>query len=176
MFLISTVIMAVMMAGLVGFLILRLKRSRARLSSEQGSTPKLSILMILAVCFIMLVMVLAWFALDQVKKKIQSDVGSALQIVLQTTQESLNLWIETNKFQLSLLAEEPRLVSLVERHLRVPRNKTKLSKSDTLKELRVFFKYRRSQFGQAGFFIISPDGGNTYKYTRAAHMVGRPFD
>ena len=157
MFFISTIIMAVMMAGLVGFLMLRLKRSRARLSSEHGSTQKLSILMILAVCFIMLVVVLAWFALDQVKKKVQSDAGNALQIVLQTTQESLNLWVETNKFQLSLLAEEPSLMSLVERQLRVPRNKTKLLKSDALKELRVFFKYRRNQFGQAGFFIISPD-------------------
>ncbi|MDX1708770.1 MAG: hypothetical protein R3274_09240, partial [Desulfobacterales bacterium] len=60
MFWISTIIMAVMMAGLVGFLMLRLKRSRTGLSSEQGSTQKLSILMILAACFIVLVMVLAW--------------------------------------------------------------------------------------------------------------------
>ena len=64
--------------------------------------------MILAGCFIVLVVVLAWFALDKVKEKIQTDVGNALQIVLQTTQESMNLWVESNKFQMTLLAEDPR--------------------------------------------------------------------
>ena len=89
--------------------------------------------MILAGCFIILVVVLAWFALDQVKEKIQTDVGSALQIVLQTTQESMNLWVESNKFQMILLAEDPRLVSLAERQLSVARDKTKLLKSEALK-------------------------------------------
>ena len=56
--------------------------------------------MILAGLFIMLVIITAWFALDRVKERIQIDVGEALQIVLQTTQESLNLWVESNKFQL----------------------------------------------------------------------------
>ncbi|MBW2485800.1 MAG: PAS domain S-box protein [Deltaproteobacteria bacterium] len=84
-------------------------------------------------------------------------MGEALQIVLQTTQESLNLWVESYKFQLSQLAEDPRLISLTERQLSVSRNKNALLKSDTLKELRDFFQYRKNQFGQAEFFIISPD-------------------
>jgi hypothetical protein len=157
MFLISTIIMAVMMAGLVGFLMLRLKRSRTGLSSEQGSTQKLSILMILAVCFIVLVMVLAWFALDQVKEKIQTDAGSALQIVLQTTRESLDLWVESNKFQLGRLAEDPRLVSLTEQQLRVPRDKIALFESEAQRELRAFLRSNRDRARLTGFFIISPD-------------------
>jgi PAS domain S-box-containing protein len=100
---------------------------------------------------------LAGFALDRVKEKIQADLGDALQIVLQTTQESLNIWVESNKFQLTRLAEDPRLVSLTERQLRVSRNKSALLKSDALQELRVFFRLRKNQSGQAGFFIISPD-------------------
>jgi hypothetical protein len=128
-----------------------------RQSSQRGSTPKLSILLIFIICFVALVVILAWFALDRVKEKIQSDVGEAVQIVLQTTQESLNLWVESNKFQLSRLAEDPRLISLVERQLSVPRNRDALLKSDALRELRAFFQPRKNQFGQAGFFIISPD-------------------
>ena len=126
-------------------------------SSEYGSIQKPGILFILAGCFIVLVVVLAWFALNRVEEKIQADVGEALQIVLQTTQESLNLWVESYKFQLSQLAEDPRLISLTERQLSVSRNKNALLKSDTLKELRDFFQYRKNQFGQAEFFIISPD-------------------
>ena len=93
------------------------------LSSQPGSTQKPGILIILAGCFIMLVTVLAGFALDKGKQKRQADVGEALQIVLQTTRESLNMWVASNKFQLTRLAEDPRLVSLTEYQLRVPRNK-----------------------------------------------------
>ena len=158
MFFISIIITAVIMAGLVVFLLWRLQRLKGGpLSSEQGSTQKTSILIILAACFIILVTVAAWFALGRVKEKIQTDVGDALQIVLQTTQESLNLWVDSNKFHLTQLANDPRLLSLVERQLRVRRKKNALLKSDALKELRTFFRYKKNQFGQAGFFIISPD-------------------
>ena len=126
-------------------------------SSQYGSTQKLSILIILAVCFIVLVVVLAWFALDRVEKKIQAEVGDALQIVLQTTRESLYLWVESNKFQLSRLAEDPRLVFLTSRQLRKDRNKKELLKSMALQELRDFFLYERDQFGQARYVIVAPD-------------------
>jgi polar amino acid transport system substrate-binding protein len=158
MVLLSMIIAAFIIGGLLVFLLRRLKRVRSGLlSSDHGSTQKLNILMILAGCFIMLVVVLAWFALNQVKEKIQADVGNALQIVLQTTQESMNLWVESNKFQLTQLAEDPRLVALAERQLSVPRNREALIKSTALSELRAFFHYRRDQFGQIGFFIVSPD-------------------
>ena len=150
MFFISTIIIAAIVAGLIGVLMIGLKPSRSTLSSEQGSTQKLSILIILAACFILLVTLMAWFALDQVEKKIQSDVGDALQIVLQTTQESLNLWVDSNKFQLTQIAEDPRLVALIERQLNVPRNKNALLTSKALSELRAFFWYRKNSFGQAG--------------------------
>ncbi|MBW2410851.1 MAG: PAS domain S-box protein, partial [Deltaproteobacteria bacterium] len=160
MYLISLIISAVIIAvaGLVGFLLWRLKRiRRSPLSSEHGSTQKLSILMILAGCFIVLVVVLAWFALDRVKDKIQADVGDALQIVLQTTQESLNMWVQSNKFHLTQLAEDSQLLSLTERQLSVPRHKAALMESKALQELRAFFRHWKNQYGQIGFFLISPD-------------------
>ncbi len=126
-------------------------------SSQFGSVSQLTVLVILACTFITLVTVLAWFALNRIQERIKTDVGEALQIVLQTTQESLNLWVDSNKFHLTRLAEDPRLVSLTERQLSVPRNTDELLKSDALKELRAFFQPRKNQFGEVGFFIISPD-------------------
>ena len=127
---------------------------------QHGSIQKLSILIILACCFIMLVVILAWFALDRVKEKIQADVGDALQIVLHTTQESLNLWVESNKSQLIRLAEDPRLVSLTEQQLRIPRDKISLFESKTLMEIRAFFRRHRDRERLTGFFVISPDFTN----------------
>ncbi len=127
------------------------------LPTEQGSTEKLGLLIILGVCFIILVSTLAWFALDRVKTKIQADVGSSLKTVLQTTRGSLKVWVESNKFHLVQLAQDPRMVDLIQRQLNIPRSKTRLLKSDSLKELRAFFRYRKSRYGQMGFFVIAPD-------------------
>jgi PAS domain S-box-containing protein len=127
------------------------------LSSQSGSTTQIYIVIVLACVFIALVVVLAWFALNRVQARIKADAGEALQIVLQTTQESLNMWVESNKFHLTRLAEDPRLVSLTEHQLSIPRNKDVLLKSDALQELRAFFQPRKYQFGETGFFIISPD-------------------
>ena len=143
----------------MSFMLLRNFREDRR-SSQRGSSQKISILIIFTCSFILLVAVLAWFALGRVKEKIQADMGDALQIVLQTTQESLKLWVDSNKFQMIRLAEDPRLVSLTERQLSIPRNKKALIKSKALQELRAFFRYRRNQFGQSGFFIIAPDSIN----------------
>ena len=127
------------------------------LSSQSGSTPKLNILVVLACVFIALVIVLAWFSLNRVQARIKADVGEALEIVLQTTQESLNMWVENGKFQLKQLAEEPRLAYMVERQLEVPRNKDDLLKSRVLRRLREFFLQNKDRFGQAEFFIVSRD-------------------
>ncbi|MGD8342508.1 MAG: hypothetical protein PVI38_03070 [Desulfobacterales bacterium] len=72
--------------------------SKNQHTSQLGSIRKFSVLLILASGFIILVAVVAGIALEQIKTKIQTDAGEALQIVLHTTQESLKLWVETNKF------------------------------------------------------------------------------
>jgi PAS domain S-box-containing protein len=127
------------------------------LYSQSGLTPNQTLLFILVCAFIALGIVLAGFALSRVEEKIKTDVGKALQIVLQTTRESLNLWIESNKFDLSRLAGDPRIVFLAEYQLQVPRNKDDLLKSQALKELRRFFEINKDRFGKANFFIIAPD-------------------
>ena len=127
------------------------------LSSQSGLTPQQTILIISACTFIVLVIVLAGFALSRVEEKIKTDVGEALQIVLQTTRESLNLWIESNKFDLTRLAGDPRVVFLAEQQLTVPRNKDDLLKSRALSELRRFFQNNKDRFGKASYSIIAAD-------------------
>ena len=128
-----------------------------RRSYQHGSVKNPSLLIILVCGFILLVAVLAWFALERVKEKIQTEVGDALQIVSETTHESLDIWVKSNYFHLNRLANDLRLVSLTEQQLQVPRNKSSLSESQILKELRSFFWRHKNEVGQAGFFIIAPD-------------------
>ena len=79
-------------------------------SFQTGATHNLAIVVTLAVSFIALVIIIAWVALNNIQEKIQADAGDALQTVLQTTQESLNLWAENKKFDLSQLAADQRIV------------------------------------------------------------------
>jgi hypothetical protein len=60
-------------------------------SFQTGSTQNLILVIGLAVSFIAIVIIIAWIALSNVEEKVQADAGDALQTVLQTTQESLNL-------------------------------------------------------------------------------------
>jgi hypothetical protein len=150
-------------------------------------TPQQTILIILASSFIALVFILAGFALGRVEERIKTDAGDALQIVLQTTRESLNLWIESNKFELTRLAADPRIVFLAEHQLQVPRNKDDLLKSLALKELRRFFQNNKDRFGKANFFIIAPDfvniasmgdentGSNNRIASQALDLLNRAF-
>jgi len=157
------------------------------LPSQSGLTPQQTILILLACSFIALVIILAGFALGRVEEKIKTDTGDALQIVLQTTRESLNLWIESNKFELTRLAADPRIVFLAEHQLQVSRNKDDLLKSLTLKELRRFFQNNKDRFGQANLFIIAPDfvniasmsdentGSNNRIASQALDLLNRAF-
>jgi PAS domain S-box-containing protein len=157
------------------------------LRSQSGLTPQQTILIILASSFIALVIILAGFALGRVEERIKTDAGDALQIVLQTTRESLNLWIESNKFELTRLAADPRIVFLAEHQLQVPRNKDDLLKSLALKELRRFFQNNKDRFGKANFFIIAPDfvniasmgdentGSNNRIASQALDLLNRAF-
>jgi len=164
------------------------KRLRKNLRpSQSGLTPQQTILIILACAFIALVIILAGFALSRVEEKIKTDVGDALQIVLQTTRESLNLWIDSNKFELSRLAADPRTVFLAQHQLQLPRNKDDLLKSQALKELRRFFQNNKDRFGKANFFIIAPDfvniasmdneniGSNNRIASQALDLLNRAF-
>jgi PAS domain S-box-containing protein len=157
------------------------------LPSQSGLTPQQTILIILACSFIALVIILAGFALNRVEEKSKTDVGDALQLVLQTTRESLNLWIESNKFELTRLAADPRTVFLAESQLQVPRNKDDLLKSLALKELRRFFQNNKDRFGKANFFVIAPDfvniasmddeniGSNNRIASQALDLLNRAF-
>jgi two-component system sensor histidine kinase/response regulator len=124
--------------------------------AQTGSAQKLNLVIILAVSLIALVLLIAWVALGMVQKKIQQETGEGLQTVLHTTQESLNLWAANKKYYLSRLAEDPRVVFLVEYLLQSPPHKEALLKSQGLNELRNFFQNNKDRFDNADFFVISP--------------------
>ncbi|MEJ2165346.1 MAG: response regulator [Desulfobacterales bacterium] len=127
---------------------------------QNGSAPKLNLVIILAVSLIALVILIAWVALGMLQKEIQEETGEALQTVLHTTQESLTLWADNKKHYLSRLAEDPRVVFLVEHLLQSNHDKDALLKNQGLRELRQFFQSIKNRFDNADFFVIASDYTN----------------
>ncbi len=127
------------------------------LNVEIGSTRQLNLAILFVFAFIIISVCLAWFALDKIKTSTKTNYGKALQVVLHTTQESLALWVESNKYQLARLAKDPYLITLVQRQLKVPRNKKDLRNSPTLTDLRDYFSRQKDRFGNVGFFIVAPN-------------------
>jgi PAS domain S-box-containing protein len=151
-------IIIVVFIGILLFLQWFLNGSNEKMRPFQtGLNQKLNIFIMLGVSFIGMVIVITWLTLGRVKEEVQTYTGEALQTVLHTTQESVKLWVENSTFNLSRLAGDPRLVSLVERQLEVPHNKKDLLRSRSLSELRKFFQQNKDRFGQSGFFIIASD-------------------
>ena len=125
--------------------------------SQKGTVQRPGLLVMLAGVMILLVIMLAFVALQKIRQQIQADTGEALQTVVTTTEESLRLWAEYHRFNIDRIARDPYLVSLVERQLAIGREIEDLLDSYALNAMRIFFNDRKNRFGQAGFFIISPD-------------------
>jgi PAS domain S-box-containing protein len=134
-----------------------MKATMSQNRSQKGAVQRPGLLFILTTAMILLVIILAFLALQQIRKQIQRDTGEALQTVVSTTEESVRLWAEYNRFNIDRIARDPSLVSLVENQIAVGREIEDLLDSYALHAMRIFFNDRKDRFGQAGFFIIAPD-------------------
>ncbi|MBW1979919.1 MAG: response regulator [Deltaproteobacteria bacterium] len=141
---------------LLGYWLLKAGPRRS-LMSQCGSSDALTLVVIFAICFIVLVITVAWVALQRVEQRVRTNIAESLPVIVESTQESLNLWAEIQKEQVQQLTKDPRLITLVQLQLMVPRSKKNLLESKELTEMRAFFRRHRNRFGQAGFCVISPD-------------------
>ncbi len=110
--------------------------------------------------FLALVSFIAYLALKEIEKQVREDIGNALKIVVQSTQEAQTIWIEDQKNYLRQLSRDPELIFLVYQHIEVSRTPQELLRSQSLKSLRIFFDTKRDLLDDIGFFIITPDNIN----------------
>ncbi len=98
---------------------------------------------------------LAWFVLEYNQRKILENVGHSLKTVLNTSNESLSIWVADKKAYMDQLARNIELREITKELLQVPIKKESLINSLAMKEARSFFRNNQSYFGKTGFFIIN---------------------
>jgi hypothetical protein len=124
-------------------------------------TNKTFKIVLLATGFFMAVtFIITELALKKIEKQVRNDIGNALQVVVKSTKEAHIIWVENQKDYLKQLSRSPKLISLVRKHIKVPRTPQELINSQSLKELRVYFDARTDQSEDIGFFIITSDNIN----------------
>ena len=107
--------------------------------------------------FLIVIALVAWFALTQIENRVRSDMAESLQTVVQATHESLLIWVEYQKSHLAQVTADSEILDLTTRILDVPATPNGLLGSESQSELRRYFIQRRDRFGDVGFFIISPE-------------------
>ncbi|MDM8565178.1 bacteriohemerythrin [Candidatus Halobeggiatoa sp. HSG11] len=107
--------------------------------------------------FLIVILIITQVALKTIEKQTRTSAANSLQSVVNTTHESLSIWVENKKNAIMRLAQDPNLIDLVQKHLIFYRSKGSILNSNSLKKLREFFDTKRSKHGDIGFFIIAPD-------------------
>ena len=104
---------------------------------------------------VILILLLAFNTLERNKKTILKTFENDLHFVLNTTTSRLDAWIKDRNNYLRQLGRDPKLVKLTQQINKTDPNKESLISSDAQKEIREFFRKRKSEFGDLGFFIIN---------------------
>ena len=110
-----------------------------------------------AAYFIVIMSVITIVILDKIEKTTREHSGYALQTVLQTTDEALNIWANDRIVEFSQWSLSDELLALTKRQLILPRNRNALLTSPVLRDIRLFINEELLLGSDAAFFIISPD-------------------
>ena len=136
-----------------------LDRSRKNPLAYQFTSPAGKRIVVLSnASLIVLAIALGWWALNNIKSKAKEDMHQSLQIVLNTTMESMNLWVNDHKSKLNNIAADPQVVVLATGLLKQHNQKKDLLSSSELEGLRKIFIDLKRLYNHIGFFVIAPDG------------------
>ena len=113
--------------------------------------------LILLGAFLIIVTVLGSTMESHLRKQSVQTTGDSLAAILKINQESMDLWFKYTSSDIESWTLIPHLQILVEKLLKVSRNRQSLLLSMDLKGLRNFFKLKLKLHDFNGFFIISPD-------------------
>gem|GEM_PF-2430032 len=103
----------------------------------------------------LLIVILALWALEENRTKLVENRLSELKTVLKTTTDRLHLWLETEMLNLDHIAESYELNSIVEALLKVPPVANDLRDSPAQKLARRFFLKTHKNFKQGNLTIIN---------------------
>ena len=106
---------------------------------------------------------LVWYIVDTDKRSTLKSVEEKLQLVSNSTTESVEYWIDERKKMLLQFGRDPLLSAITNNLLDSSQSEDNLGGMDSLVfqvQARVYFQEREDEFGPNGFFIVNKEGIN----------------
>jgi diguanylate cyclase (GGDEF)-like protein len=117
-------------------------------------TAKTSALIIFPTTFLIGVFLVMWFSLTFIEAESKQGIHKSLNTVLNITQATLQLWLNSRLDELKYIATDTELGALTQTLL--ARQHSQQS-SDALEKIRVIMAVKMRLHNDIGFFIIAPD-------------------
>ena len=126
------------------------------LLATKKNLPKNFLQVIIAYLILIIVAFITYQSLNTIKDFNKNNISKGLNTVLQTTQESLLIWVKHRKVIILDLATNPQVVSFTEQLLAANSNKSNIEKSNTIKKLQRIIMPSLARYEDDNFFIIAP--------------------
>ncbi len=122
-------------------------------SSHAGKTWTIFFL-----CFLGLVVIFSWIALNEVEHRVRRQSVSVLQDILRYTHEKISdIWAEGHMEDAVTWAKSPQVVQNTKLLLASTHHRHALISSPALPEIRTYFQDKLQQHYALGIFLISPE-------------------
>ena len=123
-----------------------------------GKRPVLdSIPLFTAIVASVLLVAISFVYLKQIKSKNKSETQQVLGTILDSTHETIHLWIEAFYKRISIVSELDVMSQFAEDLTSIGSNRDELLDSAALTDIREFFVRGRTYYKDIDFFVISPD-------------------
>lgn len=132
------------------------KDNQSETNTLTGNT-KLFLPVLLTSIFLVMVFSITWIGVERILEHERIQSRDSMLTVLQTTQESLHIWVQQRTQEINGIASSGVLRVLTANLLKQPPNLLDLKESKELKQLRTHISPYLDAHGDQGFFIISPN-------------------
>jgi PAS domain S-box-containing protein len=106
--------------------------------------------------FVGIILYSGWLVLDDIRERILKNVETTLSIRVKAAEDALVMWVAERRSLMRSIGQDPELVEITERLLKVQPDADSLMASSPLADARSFFKENEQVFPSIGFFVISP--------------------
>jgi polar amino acid transport system substrate-binding protein len=115
---------------------------------------------LIIISFIGMVTAVTVIAMEKTRADLKTSLELSLETVLQTTHESIRIWVNDQKNQINVRSRDPKIIDYVSQLTVVKHEKRSLLNAAALTKVREFYQLVERNEQQVGFFVVSPNGIN----------------
>ncbi|MGR9053329.1 MAG: transporter substrate-binding domain-containing protein, partial [Gammaproteobacteria bacterium] len=134
--------------------------------------------LVIVSAFLVLILIVAWFALERMERQLRREIGASLVSVNRTARNALELWLESQRREISRVAGDTRLLELTRSMLRLPRQTESLHPNNEFGNLSRDLLARTQRKETKAIYIVASDrtiiaASNGMEFGAADHLAAQ---